>query len=168
MLMFRSSFGILLIRVKDNVLAIQQHADQPVEEMKANDGSDSHPSGEKYRKWQSDEKSELENEQEEVNDETENVHPRRIQLIKLARPKWMDREEDPRQCPTVGEEVVDIFGEEAKREVGIGVVNDGLAADLAAVEFGDGTHEGSRRCAVRLVWRFHGGDAWTRAVGRCI
>lgn len=154
--------------MKDDVFAIQQHADQPVEEMKANDGSDSHPSGEKYRKWQNKEKSKLKNEQEEVDGETEDVHPRRIQLVKLARTKGMYREEDPGQCPTVGEEVVDIFDEETKREVGIGVVDDGLAADLAAVKFGDGAHEGSRRCAVGPVWRFHGGGAWIIAVGRCI
>lgn len=109
MLMFRSSLGILLIRVKDDFFAIQQHAGQPVEGVKANNGCDSHPSGKKYRKWQGEEKSDLENEQEEMDDETEDVHPRRIQLIKLARAKGMYREEDPRQCPAVGEEVVDIF-----------------------------------------------------------
>lgn len=168
MLMFWPSFGILLIRMKDDVFAIQQHADQPVEGMKANDGCDSHPGWEKYRKWQSDKKNDLRNKQEEVHGEAEYVHPRWIQFIELARPKGAYREEDPRQRPTVGEKVVDIFGQKAKREVGIGVVDDGLAADLAAVKFGDGAHEGFRRCAVRILWRFHCGGARIRAAGRYI
>lgn len=69
-----------------------------------------------------------------MHDNAEDVLGRRVQLVKVLGLERVHGPYDPWQCPYVDTEVVDVFGEKFEGEVGMRVVNNGLLADLRAVE----------------------------------